>query len=343
MTLQHELVTDAIFVQIASLAAVLLGIYFIGRGARISKLRIVAGWQEKMWLRHVRGLARDEEPRDHSAEVLQAAQRQWLPQFGAMTVGAGIGILIGLVVCFALAQVALRAPFSLPFGLFYVFFIVPVWGGLLGNTWSSIFAARRQQPLRIDDLDVARPEISHKISDYRSPLVPVIVAFPAVVYTALTVLLAPHYQPFSSFELRYDALIPPPRWILAIYPCALWLHVLLVEGCAWARVRAPAAITSPDTTLARRLSMGVIGEHLSSLYGSLLIVPSSMGLGAVALLQPTSEVIPYGVLSSVVFGTLVICGLSALQMMMSQGRLGGRLTGWPWSKERTRRVASAEG
>jgi hypothetical protein len=134
MTVQHDLVTNSIFNQIMALVIFLLGVGMMVGGVRISKLTTLSSAREAIWLRHVRGLARNEEPLDHSAEVLQAAQRQWLQQLGAIIVGAGIGILIGLVVCFALAQVALHTPFSLPYGLFYLFFMPPVWGVLLGST-----------------------------------------------------------------------------------------------------------------------------------------------------------------------------------------------------------------
>ncbi len=185
---------------------------------------------------------------------------------------------------------------------------------------------------------VAEADISHTVSDYRSPLMLLILAFPFLAYTTVTILAAPYYQPFSSYDLREYALIPPPHWILVLYPCAAFLTVIVIECCVWVSVKSAAVITSPDTTLARRLSMGVLVRHVLMLYSMVMFVPLIMGSGAMNMLSNTLGSIYDDPLT---FRDIVILILKMsppplifigmMVMVASEERMGGRLTGWPWS------------
>ncbi len=340
MTLQYELLTYPIW-QIGALMALLLGVVSVIMGVRLSKRTTLSRWQNDMWQRHLSGVAFGEEPREYSDEDLRAAQRQWLGQLGAWSVGAGIGLLVGAAVSFAVAMLALRVPFSLPPALESLLYVPTFWGMIIGSMYGGIFAARRNGTSGGGGYAIAEADISHSVSDYRSPLMLLILAFPAFAYTTVTILVAPYYQPFSSYDLRAYALIPPPHWVLVLYPCAAFLTVIVIECCVWVRVKAAAVITSPDTTLARRLSMGVLVRHVVWLYSMVIFVPLIMGSGAMDMLSNTPGSMNYDALTfrDIVIVTLKmslppVLLISGMVILVSEGRMGGRLTGWPWGSNR---------
>jgi hypothetical protein len=172
-----------------------------------------------------------------------------------------------------------------------------------------------------------------------------IVALPAIVDTTLTILAAPYYNAFNAFDLHIyfethgHELISPPHWILAIYPGAMWLTVLLVECCAWVRVKSAASITSPDAALARGASMALMGRNLAFIYAPMMAIPAPIvGVGAMMLLLTRSN---FALIITAYGSTMLVGSMSMILMAPSEGRLGGRLTGWPWGKGAARENGAA--
>lgn len=350
MTLQYELLTEPIFGQIIAVVELLAGILFIIGGVRMSRRTAPSSWQETQWLRQIVRMAPGEDPHVYDADDLQAVWRQWLRQLGKASIGTGIGIFIGGCVSFALAQVALLAPFSLPEQLFWFCLLPPMWGITLGFTCGSLVAGQHRATARRGGAAIAAASVPRKVLDYRSPLLTVIIAIPAIVYTVLTILVAPSYSAFDPFDVRMylavhgHAIISPPRWILAIFPGAMWLTVLLVESCVWARVKAPARITLYNAPLARDASMALTGLNVTSIYGPMMATPAVMGLGGMLFLSRAADALDLSALVKVTGITTMLVGYIGMAVVLtSEGRLGGRVTGWPWTKERARRAVSAEG
>lgn len=329
ITFQQEALSPPYLMEFAALTMLLLGLFTTIHGGKFAKRTSLPNSYKAIWLRQVRGLARGVQPSEHSEASLLAAQRQWLAQMGAATRAAGIGVLVGGVVSCIVALLALRLPFSLPFALFWLLCLPPFWGLTIGFVCGSILAGRRHPALGDDDEVVAQPTLSRKVSDYRSPALPIIMALFALAYTVLTILLAPHYMPFYAFDLQRYALISPPHWILVLYPCAFFLTAIVVEGCAQVRVKAQGGITSADAVLARNLSMALIGFDLSRIY-YLGFLMGWIGIGVTPLLSPTLLTLSLDALDFITsFVPLLWLGIGA-SLLQSEGRLGGRLTGWPW-------------
>lgn len=340
MTLERMLVTEPIFWQSLALVAVLGSILLIVVGVRMSKRTTPSIWQEAQWLRQIKRMAHGEDSHEYRADDLQAVWRQWLRQLGAAVIGAGAGVLVGTLVSFGMAQLALHAPFSLPDQLFWFCFMPPMWGMTLGFTCGGMVAGQRRVAARGQGAAVADPSVSHKVLEYRSPLLTVFVAIPAIVYTTLTILVAPKYSPFDAFDLQeYLAihgheLVLPPHWILAIFPGAMWLTVLLVEVCAWARVKSAASNTSPDAALARGASMALTELNLGFIYSPMILASVLMGNPTVQLLSLAAHALGLDSILLTVFTTTLIVGYTSNAVVLLfalEGRLGGRLTGWPWS------------
>lgn len=341
MTIEYVLVNEPIFLQILALVALLGGIAVIITGVRMTRRRTPSIWQEAQWLRLIRRMARGEDSHVYGADDLQAMWRQWFRQQGTAAIGGGAGILVGTLVSFALAQLALHAPFSLPYQLIYVCFAPPAWGMILGFTCGGLVGTRQRATAGRHDAAVADTLVSHQVLDYRSPLLTLLVAIPAIVYTPLTILLAPKYSAFDAFDLHMyfvlhgHELVSPPHWILAIYPGAMWLTVLLVECCAWVRVKSVASITSPDAGLARRASLALTTLNVGFIYAPMVIVPVMMGSIMAQLLWQPADALGLDTLVNWTFVSTMIVGWAsyiAVLLFAVEGRLGGRLTGWPWSK-----------
>ncbi len=350
MTLERMVVTESLLWQILALAALLGCVAFIVSGVRLSRRIAPSSWQEAQWLRLIGRMAGGDDSHVYGADDLHAVWRQWFRQLGAAYIGAGVGLLVGVGGSFALAQLALHAPFSLPEQLFYVCFVPPMWGIILGYACGSLVGARRRATTGGHGAVVAEALVSRRVLDYRTPLLTVPVAIPAIIYTALIILVAPKYSAFDAFDLQiYRAIhghdiVLPPHWILAIYPGAVWLTVLLVECCVWARVKSAACITSPDAALARDASMAFTVLNVGTIYGPAMMAATMIGNMTMQLLVQTAVALDLDFLVFWAFAITMIVGyVSFFVVLFStfEGRLGGRLTGWPWRQRAVRETGAA--
>lgn len=274
-----ELIGAGLFV-VGGIAVLLYGIFLSKQTALPSHLR--SGWKQ-----YFAGFRTNDTLDAGEDEVMRLAQRQWVRGLGATTVGMGIGMLGGVAAMGLLLLVALHAPFSLPPAMELLIFTPLFWSMIIGPSLGRYFGSRRHRFTRFDDA-MTDGSPSRRISEYRSPLLVLIVAIPFLFCSAVTLIFALRYVAFTPGDIRDFGIIPPPHRILAIYPCTLLLTLILVEACVWIELKSSVAIRSQDAALARYVNMKTMRQQMAGYYYMALISFPTTGMGVVRLFTPTS-------------------------------------------------------
>jgi hypothetical protein len=294
------------------------------------------------WQRYIIPFLGHSAPDAVDADAMRSAERQWVRIHGGGTVGGSVGTLVGAVGMAAAMIAAARAPFGLPGGIIPLFFAPLYWGILVGSALGEVVASRgRVRGAHDDGLTDGEPP--RRVSDYRSPLLLLIVALSFLVYSIVTLILAPRYVAFSPDVIREYGIVPPPRWFLAVYPCALLLIVIFAEVCVWIVAKSSAPIRLQNSALAQRFNMGIIRQRMSGIYFMTLVFSPQFAGNGLMLFTSTGHVSESsGWRMGVWLFLFFISYAVGLPIVFTVGRMGGRLTGWPWGNGATRDGAAEE-
>ncbi len=347
MTFQEMFLHDHTIVLIELVAGIVIALIGIGVvlwGAWVMRQRTVRSSLRATWQQHLTLAVSDLASEHIDEDVIQSAQQQWLYSHGLLKAGMGAGTLLGVVGGFLLLQAMLRVPFGLPpWGLELLPIIPWAWGVICGIALTGAFGFRRDRRIGGDAV-LTSGEPSRRVSDYRSPLLVLIVALPVLVYSTVTLIVAPRYVAFAPDVVREYGIVPPPRWILALYPGALLLTVIFAEVCVWIVAKSSAPIRLQNAALAQRFNVGVKRQRMMSIYYLTLIFSAQSVIPGSQLLTSTGhagEGIYWEIwLWLLLFVTCLVVGMSIL---LTQGRMGGRLTGWPWGSNRAAAEAREDG
>ncbi len=344
MTLQEMGSGISIIDLVAGIVLALFSVFFTRWGVRVMRRHTVPSSMRYGWEQVLAFALRDSGADHIDDDVIRSAEQQWLRAQGLSMMGAGAGMFLGVAGGFAVLQAMLHAPFALPpEGLEILPFIPWYLGAFSGLALSRRIGSQRHAQGRSDGV-LTDGEPSRRISDYRSPLLVLIVALPFLVFSVVALILAPGYVAFTPDIVRASGLVPPPQWILAVYPGMLLLMVIVAEVCVWIMATSPASIRLRDAALAQRFNMGILRQRMSHLYFMTLLFSTQLVQPALYLFTSEGHVVDSSewrmVLWLVLFFISVGVGLS---LMSTMGRMGGRLTGWPWSKRAVRDGGAARG
>lgn len=331
MTFQEMFLRNHTMELVAGIVMALVGIVFALWGVWVTQQRVVRFSVRTAWQQHLTlalsGLASEQS----DDEVIEFAQQQWLRSQGLFLAGMGTGILLGVAAAFLLLLAMVHVPFGLPWTLEFLFLLPFYWGMVSGLALSGALGFQRTRRLG-DDEALTSGEPSHRVSDYRSPLLVLFAAVPFLVYSTMALILAPRYVAFTPDIVRQYGIVPPPQWILAVYSGALLLMVIIAEVCVWIVAKAPAPIRLQNAALAQRFNMVIIRQRMSAIYLFTLIFSPQLGNVGIQLFTPTVQG-DEGVGWLLGFWLLlfIVSLIAGLTIQFTSGRMGGRLTGWPWS------------
>lgn len=331
MTLQESFLRHYTIELVAAIVLALVGIGFALWGMWVTRQRAVRFSVRTAWQQHLT-LALSSLASGHIDDgVIEFAQQQWLRSQGLFLAGMGTGILLGVAAAFLLLQAMVHVPFGLPWTLEFVFILPFYWGTVSGLALSGMFGFQRARRIE-DDYALTDGEPSHRVSDFRSPLLVLFAAVPLLVYSAVTLILAPRYVAFTPDIVRQYGIVPPPQWILAIYPGALLLMVVIAEVCVLILAKSPAPIRLRDAALAQRFNMVIIRQRMSAIYLFTLMFSPQLVDAGWQLFTPTVQGEDgFGWLLGFGLVLFIVSLIGGLTIQFTLGRMGGRLTGWPWS------------
>jgi energy-converting hydrogenase Eha subunit C len=228
-----------------------------------------------------------------------------------MGVGAGLGTLL----LAAVLQATSSSWFNMP-GLVVALYLGLLVGGPIGYGL-GVARIRRSTAggAAYADLRPRRPR------DYVSPLVRWLGAAPALALCLLTVLVVAHRaRPLD--QLAQLALLLAGMVTTLVVAELLLAHVVAV----------PRLVVTADPDVSRRADDMLRSHFVVSVESGALLGVGGLGIFAVAQLGVlASGWLPDAVLFAILVGYVAFVNLS-LFLWLSWGRLGGRITGWPWSR-----------
>lgn len=279
---------------------------------------------------------------DHILDGSPAIQQvilNWERPWGYASIFAGIGILLAcgitILVIVPLSGRSVGSPGDLGALLAYTDFLnalmfsLPMIGCFTGFGIGVVAGAFKMVP---SEQRVAATERQPRnVRDYRSSwlLWPLAILFSA----ALALTLSAGIGAPVRLALVVTRLGTIPLLALAL--------ILLSEYLISRLTRLPPLQLSADPALAERANRLLFPRLMQMLFGLEYGVVGMMAVMQSVLISP--DVFPERAwYIGVAWGLAVLCCLLWLWIVLSHGRLGGRLTGWPWNK-RGGAATSAEG
>ena len=185
---------------------------------------------------------------------------------------------------------------------------------------------------------------ARRISDYRSPLLPWLFLLSFGFSIVMTVIIAPHAgallhipSPDSPFALANNP------FTLSIVPVMMLILFCVLEFLLRRIVALPRSPIAPAPEKARRADDMMRATTIGSLqYIELLAIAALMSLQQNLLFAGLSlPLIRHylGFLSGS-FWLFALMQLLGFVVILSRGRLGGRYTGWPWTRRKALHVWS---
>ncbi|MGO8949126.1 MAG: hypothetical protein ACLQUY_16070 [Ktedonobacterales bacterium] len=178
------------------------------------------------------------------------------------------------------------------------------------------------------------------LADYRSRVFPLAASALIAGVTLLTILVSAHLGPQVPIELVGGATLQISRWIFWAVPAAMLLTLLIAERIMAYIADIPRLfVTSqPQTSqqadnLLRALTIGTLqGYELIVIAGfaeaQILFMMSSLFQSGFWHMTPG----PYSAFLNLEFGFALVVVTLGFIVQMLYGRLGGRISGWPWRR-----------
>lgn len=267
---------------------------------------------------------------DNLTQVLKDVRDGWWTIYGATLIGVGASmVLVGVVnACILLvttgAVIGSGAVGGEPSAEVILF------AGWIGYGFGYIFGLKRlrsrfKRRVLYSDLRQRRS------SDYRSLMIHAIPLGFAVYNVALIVIGLPYLGPNVRLLLFDGSAMWLPRWVMGIAPLVMVLTVVVMEGQIRYIVTFPRLLVTSDLVTAQRLD-----DMLRSITIGGLLIYEFLTVGGLTFVEArffNFVVQP----PAYVYICMLVATLSALFMMtcagmigLFQGRLGGRVAGWPW-------------
>lgn len=271
--------------------------------------------------------------------AIQQVILNWERPWGYASIFAGIGILLAcgitILVIVPLSGGSVGSPGNLEALLAYTDFLIalmiylPMVGCFTGFEIGVVAGAFNMVPS--EQRAAATERQPRNVRDYRSPRLLWLLAILFGAAFALTLSAS------IGASLRFDLVVTR----LGIVPLLALGVILLSEYLISRLTRLPPLQLSADPALAERANRLLFPRLMQIAFGleyggvSMMVMVQSMLI--------TPDVFPERAwLIGASWGLAVLCFLLWLWIVLSHGRLGGQITGWPWNK-RGEAITAAEG
>lgn len=207
-------------------------------------------------------------------------------------------------------------------------------GGALGFTMGErLLEITPRRSVAYDD------RRSGRTSDFRTPFLlfaPIALFVMGLVLTILT--LIGLLQPFAHWDFSSLYALASPFLLLSL-PSITLAAIILFEILARRVAQAPQRVYSFNASLAREADFYLRAISISALFRSEVTVAANALLGQWLILVLMGSALA-DLTALVIFIAIIVLyslveGLAARRIARNEGRLGGRLTGWPGQKRAT--------
>ena len=308
----------------------LLGAFFLILGFRLKKQGATSygGRTKERWLKVLRswGVAADAD----QAEIVEYFQGI----LSTTVIGVGCGSILAalsyLLFVFTFPVFARPGSFLLLPSSFW--FIGIFLGDIVGYTIGV------QQQRRAAQRSRTYADLRQRgLADYRSPLLPTLATLLILSFLCFTWAIVIHSGPSLSVQDLFFGdvtTLPSFPWLIWIFPAGMILILLMCEGAMRLVVSLPRLLLTTDPQRAQQTDEVLRVVTIGNMQAFELVTIGTMSLGQWLLLRNESwSLAPLG--TSVALGViLLLLGVGGLYLLSSWcvGRVGGKMTGWPWRK-----------
>lgn len=265
--------------------------------------------------------------------VMDDVKRCWGLLFGLALLGAGIALVLVLVgnaiITFSTTGSLLASSVLHGYpllALIYLGFSLGSGAGSIVGVWRLRHATTR---------GITYSELHRRsLSDYRLTLLRWIPVALLVILVAETALLGQHLGPMLQLNLLggTDISLPNSFFVLGALPGAMLLTLFVSEYLLMRLALLPRLLVTADLTLARRADDMLRSAVIGLVQFCELAVIGTLGLAQQFMLMQ-NLVARHGAYDALLTGVYVFAvAVQSLGILIPalRGRLGGRVTGWPW-------------
>jgi hypothetical protein len=270
---------------------------------------------------------------DKTLPVVEDVIRCWNRIASAGVIGLGIAVALGAAGSGALALRATGALLGLS-ALGGYPLLVAVYLGALGGmalgTGLGVVRVRRAARRQVAYGDLRQ----RQLADYRSPLLRWLLPASIACQVIVTALVASTLGARLKIQLvdGSQIAIAPSFWTLAVLPALSLLVFVLGEVLLTYLATLPRLLLTRNPQLAQPADNMVRARTICTAQGLVLLVVAALSQAQWYLLlhnvTPTLPVLDGILLGDALLAFALFAG--GLLAFNSRGRLGGRLTGWPW-------------
>lgn len=197
---------------------------------------------------------------------------------------------------------------------------------------SGITRLRRQAMGRVTYGDLRQ----RRLTDYCSPLFPIVTILLIVYHIATGLLLWPYLSPLILVLIpRLSVIVFPTLWVEGIVLAAMLLAFVVIELLSRRIATFSRTLITANPTLARQVDDMFRARVIGELQGDRLIVVGYLaGVQSYLLLAAVTSHVPlyvHNILLMSVWAMSLTILLGLLGYVLT-GKLGGKVTGWPWKR-----------
>jgi hypothetical protein len=252
---------------------------------------------------------------------------------GTEYIYTGMGMVLATLSYLTFFLLTGGAPYPLQ-NLENIFLWVAMAAGLWGGScigYAAAFRQVRSMTARLVYADLTQ----RQLADFRSPL---LLLLPGVyiLYQALVsymVFLTSGPTVTSNDRGSNTSGVTVSVWIVFVGPAAMLIIVFIAEIFAAYIARLPRLLITADPKIAQQLDNIIRAEVVGRIWALMMLAVGSVGFSQTVLVEKLSPV-AFSLGSISFFCGMLELIVGGMGVALAQGRLGGRLTGWPWRSMR---------
>lgn len=255
-------------------------------------------------------------------------------------IGMGVSLIVVVIGTEILVHTATGTWYAEDAQLFFPAIFL---GYLVGYGLGYVYGVRRLRRLSISSVTYA--DLAPRgLADYRARAFPMLATAMIVGVILLTALAAPHLGGEVPLDLASGIQLEMPRWLLGAVPAAMLLTLLAAEKVMAYVAGLPRLFITFQPEISKRADNLLRALTIGTLQGYELIVIGGLAEAQCLFLLrgfsqsgwwQSGESPPYNAVLTLEFGFSVIVCVLGFLLPVLYGRLGGRISGWPWHKTPT--------
>jgi hypothetical protein len=258
---------------------------------------------------------------EHDAKILSTA-----------TIGAGFGVIIGTLIynlfIITIPQIALAEH------TFSSFDLIPLTAFLALGYIAGYTIGIQQQRITVQRRSTYADLRQRKLVDYRYPLLPLLAIFLIASSISLTGIIATHSGSTFSVQDIFEGVtaLPSFPWLLWTFPAGMITTLFICEGAMRQIVSLPRLLTIADPQISQRVDEVLRARTIGRLQSLELFYVGMLSLGQWFFLRYEFWFLaPFETYAVLVL--IIVIGIGGLFLDDFAGRIGGKITGWPWRKK----------